>query len=104
MLLSRAFRRAVGGGGTMLRWRLGEVQRFAFAVFEEHRMPPPMCPAEIWYQLFRETDEGAVTALDEEMACRFVRHVFAHIVSFHAGSPDARCAGFSVPSSARRCP
>jgi len=88
---NRAFCRSVASGGSMLRWRVGEVQRFARAIFEENGMPVPQCPIEVWYQLFRECD-ASLTALDERGAADFAAHIFKRILSFH-GVTQESCAG-----------
>lgn len=77
------FHATVGRTGRILRWHLGEVQRFGELVFETAGLPRPRCPQEVWWQLFRDCDEGAVTHLDIVGAGHFCRHIIQRIVSFH---------------------
>lgn len=90
------FRHAVGSGGKVLRWSLGEVQRFGRFVFREHGLPPPRCPNEVWYQLFRQCDGSALTTLDFGGALSFARHLLATVLSFHC-NPAGH--GHSLPTS-----
>lgn len=81
--LHRIFAETVGAGGTVLRWSLGEVERFGQKLFRCNSLPVPTCPTPVWYQLFRECAGDMPTMLNASRAKQFARHLFARILLFH---------------------
>jgi len=86
------FLAAVGHDCSLLHWHLGEVQRFGCRVFEEHALPTPQCPEEVWYQLFRDCVGNSLAWLDEDGAARFAQHLLSRVLSLHGAQQASKLA------------
>lgn len=73
----------------LLFWNLGDVQRFGIIFCQAHGLPTPRCPVSVWYQFFRDCDDGARTSLCLKTAARFAKHLLERILSFFESTPEA---------------